>query len=63
MQTFYLFIFKDLFISITCVYMFCLNARRCSMCVPRVHRGQKRALKPLQLELLLVEGYYLHSGK
>lgn len=32
------------------------------MCVPRVHRGQKRALKPLELELLLVEGHYLHSG-
>lgn len=34
-------------------FMFCLPVWICTACMPGIHRGQKRALGSLELELLL----------
>lgn len=41
---------KDVFIFIFCVRVFCWHVCLCTMCICSVHRGQKRARDPLELE-------------
>ena len=46
-----IYIFKDLFIFILCVGVFCLPICLCTTCMSDACRDQKRALNPLKLEL------------
>lgn len=43
--------------------MFCLHVCMCIICMPFAHRGQKRASGTLELELQMVESYYVGAGK
>lgn len=45
-----------------CVQVFCLHACLCILCMPGVHRGQKMALDPLQLELHIFESHQVKQG-
>lgn len=52
-------IFKKMYL----VYeFFCLNVCLCSICVPGIHGGQKRALDALELELGIVVNHHVGAG-
>lgn len=45
-------------------FVFCMGvlACVCIMCISGVHRGQKKALVPLELELQTVVNHQMHVG-
>lgn len=45
---------------ILCAWALCLHVCLCTLCMPNVHRGQKRLLNPLELEL--TDGCQLSCG-
>lgn len=46
-----------------CVGVFCLaNIYLCTMCMPFVYGGQKKALDILELEFQLVVSHYMSAG-
>lgn len=47
---------------ILCVWVFCLYACLCTMCMLGAHRGQKRILDPLELELQTVLSSHVDTG-
>lgn len=49
--TFSFFLFKKGLILLCVVWMFCLHAGLCTMCVIGALGGQKRAWDPIELEL------------
>lgn len=54
--------FKDLFILILCVRVFCPHECLCTTDVPGAHEVQKRASYPLELELQIGVSHYVGAG-
>lgn len=42
-----------------CVWVFCLHARLCTMCLFDHNRGQKKVLNTLELELQVFVGHHV----
>lgn len=45
-----------------CVQVFCLHVCLCIFCTPGIHRGQKRALDPLELEFYIFVSHEVKQG-
>lgn len=55
--------FKDVCISILCLWGFCMHVcHLCNTCMPHANRGQKRGLDPLELLLQVVVNHHVGTG-